>query len=172
VAQINFPGGMRSALHPTRYLGDGSGHALWPLVKDQVGNSRKRIDLVDGGLKSSSHIWIRSLVKTDVAIADLHEAEPIALLCFVTVATSEGIFPTLVTSEPDFYSTETENVSPHHHNLFLLKSQFHVDSNARALILELMCNETGTVCNRHFASLQLSQKNETGPIDKRDRSQV
>ena len=83
---------MRSALDPTRYLGDGSGHALWPRVKDQVGNCRKRIDLVDGGLKSSSHIWIRSLVKTDVAIADLHEAEPIAFVCFVLVATSEGIF--------------------------------------------------------------------------------
>jgi hypothetical protein len=90
-----------------------------------------------------------------------------------TGATSEGIFSTLIASEPAFYSTETENVSPHHHNLFFLEFRSSMsDSNTRALILELMCNEAGTVCNRYFASLQLSQKNKTGPIDKRDRSQV
>jgi len=33
------------------------------------------------------------------------------------VATSEGIFPTLITSESDFYSTETKKVSPHGNNI-------------------------------------------------------
>src|SRR5438445_340730 len=54
-------------------------------VDDQVGGSRKRIDLVDRSLKGSGYVRIRPLVEADVAIADLNEAESIiTMVCFVT----------------------------------------------------------------------------------------
>src|ERR1700691_3613730 len=59
-------------------------------MQHQVDRARNRVDLVDGNLQCPRHVLVCCLVKTDVAVADLNEAEVSATLAMSCRAASPG----------------------------------------------------------------------------------